>query len=159
MLYIREQFDVLASPDQVWAVLADPYAVVGCVPGATIVGRNADGSFDAAIGVKFGPARVSFRARIALTLDPTARRGEFTAQGKDSVGGTRVRSTARFGVAARDGAAASMVSIEGQAEVSGRLASLIESGAAVVLKQLSAEFACCLAARCTPAAPSAHDAP
>lgn len=149
MIDIHERFDVPAPPDRVWAVLSDPYAVVGCVPGASIVGRNDDGSFDSSIGVKFGPARITFRARVGLTLDPATHRGEFTAQGKDSVGGTRVRSTSRFAVAPRDGDAASAVSIDGQAEVSGRLAGLIEGGASVVVKQLASEFARCLAARCT----------
>src|SRR5690242_1468850 len=125
MIDIHEKFDVPAAPDRVWAVLSDPHAVVGCVPGAAIVGENEDGTFDATIGVKFGPARITFRSRVALALDAAARRGEFTAQGKDSVGGTRVRSTTRFAVAARGAGGGSTVSLDGQAEVSGRLASLI----------------------------------
>lgn len=149
MIDIHENFDVSAAPDRVWAVLSDPHAVVGCVPGAAIVGQNDDGTFDATVGVKFGPARITFRSRVALTIDAAARRGEFTAQGKDSVGGTRVRSTTRFGVAPQGDGSGSTVLLDGQAEVSGRLASLIEGGAGIVAKQLTAEFARCLAAHCT----------
>ena len=153
MIDISEQFDVPTTPERVWEILSDPHAVVGCVPGATIVGQHDDGSFDASIGVKFGPTRITFRAQVTLTLDPNARRGEVVAQGKDNVGGTRVRSTAQFAVAPRDGDAASTVTVDGRAEVSGRLASLIEGGAGLVVKQLSAEVARCLAARCASAPP------
>lgn len=149
MIEIRERFDVPAEPDRVWAVLADPHAVVGCVPGASIVGRADDGSLDTSVAVKFGPTRVTFRARAALELDPAARRGRVTARGKDNVGGTRMRSVATFGVTPGPNGRGSSVSIDGTVEISGRLASLIESGAGIVVKRISAEFAERLAARCS----------
>ena len=148
MIQIHERFDVPAGPERVWEVLSDPHAVVGCVPGASIVGQDDDGSLDTSVGVKFGPTRVTFRARAALELDEAAHRGRVTAQGKDTIGGTRMRSTARFGVAPGPGGRGSSVAIDGTVEVSGRLASLIEGGAGVVVKRMSGEFAERLAARC-----------
>src|SRR5205085_3607739 len=127
--------------ERVWEVLSDPYAVVGCVPGASIVGQNEDGSFESSVGVKFGPTRVTFRARVNLDLDEAARAGRVSAQGKDNVGGTRMRSAANFGVAPTTGASGSSVAIDGTVEVSGRLASLIEGGAGIVVKRMSSEFA------------------
>ena len=149
MIEIRERFDVSAPPERVWAVLSDPRAVVGCVPGASIVGQDEDGALDTSVVVKFGPTRVTFRARAALELDAAARRGRVTAQGKDSVGGTRMRSTATFGVTPEPGGSGSRVAIDGTVEVSGRLASLIEGGAGVVVRRMSGEFAERLAARCS----------
>ena len=64
------------------------------------------------------------------------------------VGGTRMRSTARFGVTPGPGASGSAVAIDGTVEVSGRMASLIEGGATLVVKRMSGEFAERLAARC-----------
>ncbi len=148
MIEIRERFDVPAEPERVWAVLSDPHAVVGCVPGASIVGEDEDGTLDTSVVVKFGPTRVTFRARAALELDAAAREGRITAQGKDNVGGTRMRSTATFAVAPGPEASGSRVSIDGTVEVSGRLASLIEGGAGVVVRRMSADFAQRLAARC-----------
>ena len=153
MIEIRERFDVPAPPERVWAVLSDPCAVVGCVPGASIVGQDQDGALDTSVVVRFGPTRVTFRARVALELDAAARVGRVTAQGKDTIGGTRMRSTARFGVTPGPGASGSSVSIEGTVEVAGRLASLIEGGAGVVVKRMSGEFAERLAARCSEAHP------
>ena len=69
MIEVHEQFDVPASPERVWAVLSDPHAVVGCVPGASIVGQEEDGTLDTSVAVKFGPTRVTFRAKALLDLD------------------------------------------------------------------------------------------
>ena len=75
MIEIRERFDVPAGPDAVWAVLSDPHAVVGCVPGAKIDQQHDDGSMDASVVVKFGPTRVTFRVKASLDLDEAARQG------------------------------------------------------------------------------------
>jgi carbon monoxide dehydrogenase subunit G len=149
MIEIRERFDVPAEPERVWGILSDPHAVVGCVPGASIVGLDDDGALDTSVVVKFGPTRVTFRVRVMLELDAAARQGRITAQGKDSIGGTRMRSTATFGVTPGPAGSGSSVAIDGTVEVSGRLASLIEGGASLVVKRMSGEFAGRLAARCS----------
>lgn len=149
MIEIRERFDVPAGPDAVWAVLSDPHAVVGCVPGASIVGQAEDGTLDTSVVVKFGPTRVTFKALAKLELDEAARAGSVSAQGRDTIGGTRMKSTARFRVTPSPGVTGSTVSIDGAVEVSGRLASLIEGGASLVVKRMSGEFAERLAARCS----------
>ena len=154
MIEIRERFDVPAPPDRVWSVLSDPHAVVGCVPGAKIDKLNDDGSMDASVIVKFGPTRVTFRVQAILTLDEAAQRGNISAQGKDTIGGTRMKSTAQFGVTPGPGAAGSSIAIDGTVEVSGRLASLIEGGASLVVKRMYGEFAERLAARCAEATQS-----
>jgi len=149
VIEIRERFDVPASPERVWEVLSDPQAVVGCVPGASIVGQEDDGTLDTSLTVKFGPTRVTFRAKARLELDASAHRGTISAQGRDSIGGTRMRSSAQFGVTPGPGGDGSHVAIDGTVEVQGRLASLIEGGASVVVKRMSADFAERLAARCS----------
>ena len=149
MIEIRERFDVPAAPERVWEVLSNPHAVVGCVPGAQIDKQNDDGSLDASVVVKFGPTRVTFRVQATLALDEAAHQGKIAAQGKDTIGGTRMRSTARFGVTPGPGSRGSAVAIDGTVEVSGRLASLIEGGASLVVKRMSGEFAERLAARCS----------
>jgi carbon monoxide dehydrogenase subunit G len=148
MIEVNEQFDVPASPERVWAVLSDPHAVVGCVPGASIVGQEEDGTLDTSVAVKFGPTRVTFRAKALLDLDEAARRGSISAQGRDSIGGTRMRSTATFGVTPGLTGSGSHVAIDGTVEVQGRMASLIEGGASIVVKRMAGDFAERLAARC-----------
>ena len=146
MIEVNEQFEVPASSSAVWQLLADPYAVVGCVPGAAITGVAEDGSLETTLSVKFGPVSVGFQARAELELDQELRRGRLSARGKDKQGGARFQASASFHVdAAGEG---SIVVTHGEVDITGRLASIIEGGAAVVVKRMSAEFAECLRARC-----------
>jgi len=148
MIEISERFDVPAPPSKVWGMLSDPSAVVGCVPGAALGESHEDGSFDGSITVKFGPAKVAFKARIELELDAATMTGKVSSRGKDNQGGTRVRANMTFNVAEQAGQQGSTVEIKGDVEVSGRLASLVETGAGFVVKRMTADFAERLAAHC-----------
>jgi uncharacterized protein len=148
VIEVDEQFEVPAPASVVWQLLADPHAMVGCVPGAAIVGEQPDGSLDTTLSIKFGPVGVAFQARAVLELDADARRGRLSARGKDKQGGARFEATATFSVAEQPTGSGSIVLTHGQVDISGRLASLIEGGASVVVKRMSAEFASCLSARC-----------
>jgi carbon monoxide dehydrogenase subunit G len=147
MIEVDEQFSVSAPAAVVWEVLADPYVVVECVPGAAIVGQGDDGSLEITLTVKFGPMSVAFFAQAILSLDAAARTGRISATGKDKLGGARFVASANFHVS--DEPSGALVSIHGQVDISGRLASVIEGGAGIVVKRMSAEFARCLSARCS----------
>ena len=103
---------------------------------------------DAAVTVKFGPVKVTFRAKVALELDGTAMIGHVSSRGRDSQGGTRVKTAMTFKVMAGEAPGSSAVPIDAHVEISGRLASLVESGAALVVKRMTDEFTERLAARC-----------
>jgi uncharacterized protein len=147
MVEIKEQFDVPAPARTVWNLLSDPQAVVGCVPGAVLGEQHEDGTFDGSLTVKFGPAKVTFRARIELELDQAAMAGRVISKGKDSQGGTRFNATMAFSVSEQT-AEVSTVTSSGQVEIYGKLAGLVESGAKIVVKRMAAEFAERLAATC-----------
>ena len=148
MIEINERVEVPAAPRIVWDVLSDPHAVVDCVPGAKLGDRLEDGSYDATVTVRFGPAKVTFRARVALELDSAAMTGHVSSRGRDDQGGTRVKTAMAFKVVAGQAPGSSAVPIDAQVEISGRLASLVESGAALVVKRMTGEFTERLAARC-----------
>ena len=148
MIEVQEQFDVPAAPRTVWGMLSDPAAVVGCVEGAALGDKYEDGSFDGSIMVKFGPAKVKFNARLTLELDEANMVGTVMSKGKDTVGGTRVKSTLTFKVQDLEGGG-STVPITGEVEVTGKLASLVETGAKLVVKRMTADFAKKLAEHCT----------
>jgi carbon monoxide dehydrogenase subunit G len=148
MIEVNERIEVPSAPRIVWGLLSDPRAVVGCVPGAALGDEQEDGSYDATLTVKFGPTKVTFRARVALELDPATMTGHVTAKGKDSIGGTRVQATMKFSVVEQTDSPGSVVPITSEVEISGRLASLIESGAKLVVKRMVGEFTGRLAERC-----------
>ena len=155
MIEVKEQIDVPSTPQIVWGLLSDPHAVVACVPGATLGDKHEDGSFDASITVKFGPAKVAFHARVALELDAATMTGQVTSKGKDNQGGTRFHATMSFGVAEQTELAGSTIPIEAKVEIFGRLAMVVEAGAGLVVKRMTSEFSERFAARCAKVSASA----
>lgn len=147
MIEVNERINVPASPRTAWELLSDPRAVVDCVPGAALGDAQEDGSFDATIIVKFGPTKVTFRARVALELDAAAMTGHVSSKGRDNQGGTRFNAKMTFGVVEQAEPPGSAIDIKANVEISGRLASLVESGATLVVKYMTAEFSKRLAAR------------
>ena len=89
-----------------------------------------------------------FKARVALELDPAAMTGRVIAKGKDSIGGTRVQARMKFSVVEQTDPPGSAVPITSEVEISGRLASLIEGGAKLVVTRMVGEFTGRLAERC-----------
>ncbi|MBI3043148.1 MAG: carbon monoxide dehydrogenase [Betaproteobacteria bacterium] len=147
MIEVSERIEVPSAPRIVWNLLSDPRAVVDCVPGAALGEQLEDGSYDATLTVKFGPAKVTFRARVALELDSAAMTGQVSSRGKDDQGGTRVKAAMTFKVVEGEAPGSSVIPIDAQVEISGRLASLVESGANLVVKRMTGEFSERLAAK------------
>ncbi len=147
MIEISERIEVPAAPGTVWDVLSDPRAVVDCVPGAELGEQQEDGSYDATLTVKFGPAKVTFRTKVALELDGAAMSGRVSSRGRDNQGGTRVKTTMTFKVVEGAAPGSAAVPVDAQVEISGKLASLVESGANLVVKHMAKEFSERLAAK------------
>jgi carbon monoxide dehydrogenase subunit G len=147
MIEVSERIEVAAAPRAVWEILSNPGAVVECVEGAELGQRHEDGSYDAKMVVKFGPARVSFKTRFTLELDEGAMSGRVESRGKDNQGGTRVKATMTFKVVEGGAAGSAAIPIDAQVEISGKLASLVETGANIVVKRMTADFTERLAAR------------
>jgi carbon monoxide dehydrogenase subunit G len=70
MIEVSERIEVAASPRVVWGILSDPRTVVECVDGAALGEQQEDGSYEATLVVKFGPAKVSFKAKVASRTTP-----------------------------------------------------------------------------------------
>ena len=151
MIEVNERIEIPAAPRTVWNVLSDPHAVAECMSGATLGERQEDGSFDGTLVVKFGPTKVTFRARVALELDPATMTGRVISKGKDSIGGTRVQARMQFRVEEQANAPGAVVPITSEVEISGKLASLIETGAKLVVRRMVGEFSQRLAERCAAA--------
>ncbi len=155
MIEVNERIEVASPPPAVWALLSDPRAVVDCVPGAALGEQLEDSSYNATLVVKFGPAKVTFHAKVALEFDSAAMGGRVSSRGKDNQGGTRVKTTMTFRVVAGETPGSSVIPIDAQVEITGRLASLVESGASLVVKRMTVEFTERLAARLAGAATTA----
>lgn len=145
MVQVTEQIFVPAPAEAVWRVLSDPKEVSECIPGATLEQAGEDGELTGAMAAKFGPLRVAFTCVGNLAIDTGALTGVLNAHGRDGHGGVRFRLEARYRVEQVDGG--SRVALEAAVDLSGRLASVVESGAGVVVRQMTAEFGERLAGR------------
>ena len=146
VITIAERVHVPHPPEIVWSVLSDPEKVVACIEGSQLGEYHDDGSFDAQIAVRFAAIRVAFKARGNLVLDEANRTGRLEARGADLRGSTRVHGHGAFGVTPNE--QGSVVDIDGQLEVNGPLASLVTTGAAVVVERMKRSFATQLVAMC-----------
>ncbi len=146
MIEVNEQVYAPAAPQTVWDLLSNPQAVVSCVPGASLGEHHDDGSFDAGIIVKFGPAKVAFKARIGLELDASTMTGKVSSRGKDNQGGTRFNASMTFHVSPQTEPPGSTIDFKAEVEISGRLSSVVEAGANMVVKKMTADFSERLAA-------------
>jgi carbon monoxide dehydrogenase subunit G len=148
MIEVNERIEVSSTPQSVWAILSDPSAVVECVEGAELGEKQEDGSFDAKMAVKFGPAKVSFAANVLVAYDEASKSGSVTARGRDRISGTKFKTDMHFKVEGQDAPPQSAIPIKAECELTGRLAHMIESGANLVIKRMTASFAQKLAERC-----------
>ena len=147
MIEVSERIEVPAAPRTVWEILSNPRAVVECVEGAELGEQHEDGSYDAKMVVRFGPAKVSFKTRFTLELDQAAMSGRVESRGKDNQGGTRVKTMMTFKVTEGATPGSAAIPIDAQVEISGKLASLVETGANIVVKRMTADFTEKLAAK------------
>lgn len=147
MIEIAEEIAVPGPPERVWAVISSPADVVACIPGAELGAAHDDGSFDGVLAVKFGALRVRFAARVGLELEEEARAGRISARGRDGQGGTRFTGGATFQVAA-DGSGGARVRVDGEVNLTGKLASIVEAGAGAVVGRMTKEFSAALVERC-----------
>jgi carbon monoxide dehydrogenase subunit G len=146
MISVHEHFQVPSDPDTVWRIVSNPDEIVPCIPGAVLEERHEDGSYSGSIIVQFGPAKVKFKARVRYEPDHVAKVGRVMGRGKDTAGGTRAELAFSFSVQESDDG--TRVSGDGEMDIKGPLASMIEAGASVVVKRMLVEFSGNLARRC-----------
>ncbi|MDT7847555.1 SRPBCC domain-containing protein [Streptomyces justiciae] len=150
MLSITEEIAVPHPPQRVWEVVSSPQDVVSCIGGAELGPSHDDGSFDGTLVVRFGGIRVKFGARVSLDLDEPGHEGRLSARGKDGQGATRFGAHATFRVVAGESPGTSVVSVDGEVQLNGKLAKLIESGAGAVISRMTKEFSEQLIRKCAP---------
>src|SRR5215471_2777933 len=121
-MQIENEFEVLASPERVYAFLLDVNRVVTCMPGAELSEVVDPTTFKGRVKIKVGPITVSYNgtARIA-DRDDASRTATLQAEGRETTGSGSARATARMSVEnAAD--AGSRVGLATEIHVAGRIA-------------------------------------
>jgi uncharacterized protein len=159
---LEKTFPMPGSAEVAWGFLQEIEAVAGCMPGATITERLADGRYKGTVTVRAGPATMAFRGEVEVrNIDPAAHSLRLLGKGTDSTGssGASMDLTARIEAVAEGSS-----NLVGKSEVamSGKAAAfggrMMTSVADQVLKQFADNFAMQVAARVAQRAASAAPA-
>ena len=122
-MLIENEFDVAATPAEVYALMLDPERVATCIQGAEVTGKNDDGSYDAQVTVKLGPVKMTYKGTIAITeSDPAARTATMLAKGAEARGQGTAQATLNMAVTEREGG--SHVTVAADMLVTGRVAQM-----------------------------------
>jgi hypothetical protein len=123
---IENEFDVAATPAEVYALMLDPERVGTCITGAEVIGRRDDGSYDAKVTVKLGPVKMAYRGTIAIVeSDPEARTASMLAKGAEERGQGTAQATLSMFVGEREGeGGGSHVRVSADMLVTGRVAQM-----------------------------------
>jgi carbon monoxide dehydrogenase subunit G len=156
---LEQSFEVAASLEQVWDALVDIERVAPCLPGATVTGRNDDGSYNGTFTVKIGPTSASYNGTLKMEeLDEVAHTATMHAEGTDKRGQGGAKATIFSTLAPADGSG-TRVEVITDYHITGRLARFGRGGMIEdVSERVLRDFARCLQARLAGDGESAADA-
>ena len=86
-MIIQSSFAVAAPPDDVYHLMLDVEKVAPCIPGAHVIGRRDDGSYDAEVKVKLGPVSMTYRGTVVVEdHDDVERSAKLRAKANEARG-------------------------------------------------------------------------
>jgi carbon monoxide dehydrogenase subunit G len=144
---LEQSFEVAAALERVWAALIDVERVAPCLPGASVTGRNDDGSYNGNFKVKIGPTSAAYSGKLKMeNVDEAAHTATMQAQGTDKRGQGGAKATIVSSVTeGADGAGSTRVEVVTEYHITGRLARFGRGGMIEdISNRLLTEFATCL---------------
>ncbi|MGH8951885.1 MAG: SRPBCC family protein [Acidimicrobiia bacterium] len=143
---IEHEFTVARPPDRVWEFFQDIPSVAQCLPGAEMLGRSEDGSYDGKLSVKLGPMAASFEGKATVTPDAQARSATIEGKGVDRTGGSRGQVKVTYQIESEG--TGSKVGVDADVTLSGPVAQFGRTGLVNEMsKRLIGEFVGCLEAK------------
>jgi carbon monoxide dehydrogenase subunit G len=119
---LEQSFEVGAPLERVWEALIDVERVAPCLPGASVTGKNDDGSYNGEFKVKIGPTSAAYSGKLNMeTVDAASHSATMQASGTDRRGQGGAKATIVSSVApAGDGQ--TRVDVSTDYHITGRLA-------------------------------------
>jgi carbon monoxide dehydrogenase subunit G len=138
-MLIANSFTVDAGPDEVYQLMLDIERVAPCIPGAELVGRRDDGTYDAKVGIKMGPLTLSYKGS-------DARRAIMHAKAAEQRGQGQAQAKMTMHVEPTD-AGGSDVTVESDILVTGRVAQMGRGIMEDVARRMMGDMARCIEAK------------
>jgi uncharacterized protein len=84
---LEQSFEVAAPLERVWKALIDVEHVAPCLPGASVTGRNDDGSYSGSLTLKIGPTTAAYAGKLEMEqIDESSHSAVMQAHGTDKRG-------------------------------------------------------------------------
>jgi carbon monoxide dehydrogenase subunit G len=147
-MILDNEFTVAAPVDRVWAYFLDVPNLAPCLPGATLVGEDGDGTYRGKVVAALGPVKLNFSgtARI-VEADEAAHRMVLKAAGSEDRGRGEAEMTITATMRPEDGG--TRVSVAQDLSISGAAANYGRGLIADVTSVLLGSFAECVQANIT----------
>ncbi len=132
---LNETFSV-SNPDSAWSTISDLNKLVPCVPGAKVVSADSPESVKAEIEVKMGSMGMKFVGPVKIeSADAGSKTVKINAQTREAGGQSNASGDVTISLSGGNG------TIDANANVSGKAASMGEGTIVAVLTQLIKSFA------------------
>jgi hypothetical protein len=119
---LEQSFEVAAPLERVWEALTDVERVAPCLPGASVTGRNEDGSYNGEFKVKIGPTSAAYTGKLSMeNVDADAHTATMQAAGTDKRGQGGAKATIVSTVASAE-SGHTKVDVATEYHITGRLA-------------------------------------
>ena len=139
MTQIKESFSV-SNPDQAWGVVTDVNKLITCVPGATVLSADSATKAKAEIKVDMGSMAMKFSGPVEIVeSDAGSKRAVIKADAKEEGGQSNASGTVTIQINGDGG------TVDANANVSGKAASMGEGTVQAVLGELVKQFTANLA--------------
>jgi len=136
-----------APPQIVWAALNDAEILKSCIPGCERMTKTDDTHFEAAVTLKIGPVKATFKGNVALENLAPPHRATLKGEGQGGVAGF-AKGEAEIVLTPEDGG--TVLTYTAKANVGGKLAQigqrLIDGAAKQIADDFFARFAGAIAA-------------
>jgi carbon monoxide dehydrogenase subunit G len=142
---LEQSFEVAAPLERVWEALIDVARVAPCLPGASVTGRNEDGSYNGKFKVKIGPTTAAYTGKLAMhDVDESAHTATMEAKGTDRRGQGGATATI-VSTVSDSGDGSTRVEVITDYHITGRLARFGRGGMIEdISNRLLGDFAKCL---------------
>jgi hypothetical protein len=139
---IDNEFTVSVPIDQAWGVLTDLAGIAACLPGAQLTGSEGD-TYTGKIRIKVGPVTSEYAGTASFSVkDDAAYRAVIDAKGRDPRGAGNASATITASL--RPDGARTIVSVDTDLKISGKIAQFGGSMIAEVSEKLLGQFVDCL---------------
>ncbi len=91
---LEQSFEVQAPLQRVWEALIDVERVAPCLPGASVTGKNPDGTYNGEFKVKIGPTSAAYTGKLQMEdVDESIHSATMLANGTDRRGQGGAKAT------------------------------------------------------------------